>query len=241
MKTEAAMVRILKDFFESQDFVTIQELGVGYGVADLVVYRLAQSNCQQRIKNRQKNPLERIEFFQLLEAIPDIETGGSIPLKDLKNVTHFSESRLKYHWLKVLENYGYVKEISKNRYSKVNGFIPVAEEIVAIEAKLRDWKRGAIQAKRYAVFADRTYLAIDKKVTHRVDKELLSKHNIGLLIVSEEGISEAFKAPCTGPKNRFKHRLAGEAAWKTYYRKYKKMMEHENAPEYSLSKPYLHS
>lgn len=221
LQSEASLVRLLKTFFKSKYLYTIQELSVGYGRADIVAYDLAHDKCLRRIMNAQKAPLERIEYFKILEAFPDEDTGEFISSENLSQSLPFSESRLRYHWLKILKEFGYVEEVGKAVYSKRNGFLPVIKEIVAVEAKLEDWKKGAIQAKRYAVFANRTYLAIPQRIEHRVDRELLIRHRLGLFLVTEDGVEEALEAPESGPKDRFRHRLAGEAAWKLYYPKYK--------------------
>jgi hypothetical protein len=222
MRTEASMVSVLKHYLEDRDLFTVQEYNAGYGIADLVGFRISYENCNKRIANEQKSPLERLEFFKLLEALPDIESGLATTLSELSSVLPVSENRLQYHWLKLLEELGYVKRLDNKEYVKINGFIPIVKEIVAIEAKLTDWKKGAVQAKRYKVFADRTYLAIHERAAHRVDTQLLAKHGIGLLIVAERSVREEIAAPKIGPRDPLRYYLAGELAWKIYYRRCKK-------------------
>jgi len=216
------MVRVLRNYFEALNFVTVQEFGVGYGIADLVAYQLSYKNCQKRIANNQKKPLSKVQYFQILAALPDIEKSKTISLEDLNCKLPFSKDRLNYFWLESLKKLGYVTKISKNSYTKINGFIPITNEIIAVEAKLTDWKKGAIQAKRYKVFANRVYLATEEKVAHRIDQKLLSKHGIGLLLVSDNRVQEILPAPRTGPRDQLRYHLAGEEAWKVYYRKQKR-------------------
>lgn len=229
MRNEAEMIKILRNYFEGLNFLTVQEFGVGYGVADLIAYRLAYKNCEKRVANNQKKPLDKVQYFLILDALPDIKKEGAISLKALTCKLPFSIDSLKYHWLESLRKFGYVRKVGQHLYAKVNGFIPITQEIVAVEAKLTDWKKGAIQAKRYTVFANRTYLATHKMIAHRVNAELLGRHGIGLLLVSKDGVQKVLSAPKVGPRDPLRYQLAGEIAWKAYYRK--SHMETKNASQ----------
>jgi hypothetical protein len=63
------------------------------------------------------------------------------------------------------------------------------ENVVAVELKLRDWKKAIIQAKNYQLGADYVYIAVPlmrsfnilKKAKHKFEIE-----GIGLLIVNEK-------------------------------------------------------
>jgi hypothetical protein len=114
--------------------------------------------------------------------LPDIdEKVEPVDIDTLIKVTNLSASFLKYKILRQLKKDKYIKEVDGKFYYKINGWLPLAKEIVAIEAKLKDWKRGFYQANRYKAFADRVYLAVPSTVIHLVDQQLLIKHNVGLI------------------------------------------------------------
>jgi hypothetical protein len=63
------------------------------------------------------------------------------------------------------------------------------ETVMAVELKLRDWKKAIIQAKNYQLSADFVYLAFPLNRSFNVLKKaehILKKENIGLLIIKED-------------------------------------------------------
>lgn len=182
---ESTFVKHLQKLFNGEGFFTQREVGVGYGVADLVLVKKNKINlrhCKIRKDYKQFSPLLSEEYFKALKVIPDEHNRKySVDFKYIAEKSSLSKSYLKYGILKTLEENGYIKRIGENNYLKVNGWLPIASEIIAIEAKLKDWTRGAIQANRYRAFANRVYLAIPKETERSVDKLFLKKHNIGLI------------------------------------------------------------
>ena len=69
------------------------------------------------------------------------------------------------------------------------------QDIIAIEAKLQNWKRGLQQASTYRIGSDFAYLAIQRDFSHRVDKNLLQKMSVGLIAVDQNGVEILFEAP----------------------------------------------
>lgn len=65
---------------------------------------------------------------------------------------------------------------------------------VAVEAKISDWKNGLVQAQRYLLFSDYSYLALPEKNIKLVDLDLLKEVGIGLLSVKEGEVKEVFPA-----------------------------------------------
>lgn len=68
------------------------------------------------------------------------------------------------------------------------------QEVIAIEAKLQDWKRGLQQASTYRIGSDFVYLAVHRNFSHRVDKNLLQKMSVGLIVVDQNGVVITFEA-----------------------------------------------
>jgi hypothetical protein len=92
----------------------------------------------------------------------------------------------------------YIGEIAPNSYVKYNGWAPISEELIAIEAKLTDWKSGLRQAHRYKYFADFVYLAIPENKVHLIPKETLTTLNIGLVTIQNNDIVFVHKPKKSG-------------------------------------------
>lgn len=63
------------------------------------------------------------------------------------------------------------------------------DKVVAIELKLKDWKKAIIQLKNYQLGADFVYLAVPLFRVYsilRKAKHILEKDGIGLLVITEE-------------------------------------------------------
>ena len=65
--------------------------------------------------------------------------------------------------------------------------------IISIEAKLKDWKNGFLQAQRYLCFSDYSYLALPNNKIKNVDLDLLEEKGIGLLSVENDNLFEILK------------------------------------------------
>ena len=61
---------------------------------------------------------------------------------------------------------------------------PDEKELVAIEAKVKNWKRAVQQAITYRLCADKVYIAIWHEFRHRVDLHILDDFGIGLMEVN---------------------------------------------------------
>ena len=78
-----------------------------------------------------------------------------------------------------------VKPVSD--YFKKQGY-KVKDEVVAVELKLKDWKKAVVQAKNYKLAVDYVYLAVPLFRVYNILRKaehILKKEGIGLLIVKE--------------------------------------------------------
>lgn len=73
-------------------------------------------------------------------------------------------------------------------------FNPDTKDIVAIEAKMQKWKRALQQALTYRLCSNFVYIAIHHDFSHRVDKELLQKHGVGLIVVNQDDTDISLEA-----------------------------------------------
>jgi len=209
--TEKAFVKQLESIFINTNFITKKEVKAGYGVADLVLVKLNHKNCIIRRKNNQFKKLVKEEYFRVLDCIPEKGRGKPVGVDILVKKTGISKSFLKYRILEYLKKNKYIREENKNFYFKINGWIPIAKEIIAIEAKLKNWRRGFIQANRYKSFANKVYLAVPIEISHLVDKNLLKRFNIGLIVLDvRKNYKKISRVKKEKPFNIYKYNLAAE-------------------------------
>ncbi len=64
---------------------------------------------------------------------------------------------------------------------------------ISIEAKIKDWRNGILQAERYLMFSDYSYLALPKEKIKNVDLDYIKQKGIGLMSVDISGINEVIQ------------------------------------------------
>lgn len=216
---EKFFVKLLQKLFEKEGFLTQREVGVGYGIADLVLIKKDKINlrhCRVRKSRGQLSRLLSEEYFKTLKVLPDEnDQKEAVEFEYIAEKSALSKSHLKYKILKDLEENGYIKRVGTDRYFKVNGWLPITNELVAIEAKLKDWKRGAIQANRYKTFANRVYLATPKNTERLIDKAFLRTHNIGLIVLDISAMQKevVIQNKSSRPIDEYKFNYAAEYFW----------------------------
>lgn len=214
--TESFFVKKLESSYATDGFFTRREIGVGYGIADLVLFTPHKERITKRAGYGQHTRLFGESYFQVLSLIADSETN--------KNPTHISEieeqfsmssQTLRYKVIPKLKRAGYIKEVGDNLYLKINGWLPIGKELIAIEAKLHNWNRGLKQAIRYKTFAHRTYLAVPPSTAKNVPRESMERYGVGLVSFDPEtGIRKILvKAPSRAPRNPHKRDYASEYFW----------------------------
>lgn len=92
--------------------------------------------------------------------------------------------------------------------------ISIIDRSVAIEAKVRDWRKGLKQAMRYKSFADKSYLAVyESHVSKPLEYlDIFRAMNIGLISVSDCGVNVHYE-PLDNKIDYRKSLLASERAF----------------------------
>jgi hypothetical protein len=188
----------------------LEEFGVGYGVADLVAVRPNRRGIRLRRRLGQTAPLPRRSEVQVLRALRRSEAAS---FEDLLAFTGLSPKRLRHETLRFLLRENYVEEVRRGIFQLRGEYLPVAQEIWAVEAKMKNWFEGLCQARRYQHFAHRVYLAIFAPHRDRVRDETLREHNIGLIAVSRTGARILFHPRRIAPHNEELFLLSNERIW----------------------------
>lgn len=212
MRYESEMIAPIKAFLAGlwEDSVVVEEFGVGYGVADVVVARPCAHGIRQRLQLRQTATLPCRAEVQVVRTLRQRREATFDLLVEL---TGISAKRLRYEVLRFLLSENYVEKIADDTFHLLGEYRPVAQEIWAVEAKMKNWFEGMCQAKRYQHFAHKTYLAISVLHRDRVRDEILRKQNVGLIAVSHNAAEIVFHPRRRKPRSEELFLMTNERIW----------------------------
>lgn len=150
-------------------------------------------------------------------GIPDIMVGCGVPEEHENIIDYYA---LKLYYLIVNNNIKSISEavemsvLSRNQLTRcirilsdsriiriANESIIVDKKIddndlgvnVSIEAKIKDWRGGLIQAQRYLCFSDYSYVALPENAVKSVDENMFTETGIGLLGVADDCLYEVIR------------------------------------------------
>lgn len=192
--TEQELVDLFKTTYNQKFDITntrvLEEVGLGFGIADLVITELKDSLS---FEDRERlNPID-ISIYQV------VSRKRRVALEDLINLTGVRKNELRKS-LDRLIDYDYVKETDSGFVLKRKYEIPFKKSF-AFEAKLKNWKRAFMQAYRYKWFAHYSYVIMDEAHAKPAIKQVahFKNHNVGLLTLSVDGNIEIHYRPKKQP------------------------------------------
>lgn len=183
------LVKNLTKVFNTEYITT--EFNTGNGVADLVFStKLSEEN------------LFFNDYGMMTLFVNLFDKNKTVSAHSLNN-GQYDKVKLK-RLLKQLEceNYIYFEDL---KIKTTRSYKPHTNNLISIEAKLKDWKSGFYQALRYKFFSEKSYLAFPKSAIHRVDLELLKNHNIGLIAVDTNKIDFVLKPKSEKPQDKISY------------------------------------
>lgn len=212
MRFESDMIAPIRKRLSQRwkDGVLLEEFGVGYGVADVIAVQPSHHGIDRRRRLGQTAALPRRAEVQVLRALQHVEEAS---VADLLALTGISPKRLRYETLRFLLEENYVEEVEAGVFRRRGRYLPVAREIWAVEAKMKNWFEGLCQARRYQHFAHRVYLAIFAPHRDRVRDETLRRLNVGLIAVSPSGADIIFHPQRRQPHNEELFFVTNERIW----------------------------
>ena len=157
------------------------DIPVGPGVPDVLIVGLDSDAIRWRLRHSLA-PLTRQDAV-VIAALAD----RALSIDELSRRIQVPKRRLTSEWLPRLTDSGLVK-VTAEKVSKTDRFVPVQTHVIAIEAKLRDWRKGVGQARRYLRFANRVFLALDVAAARpaMVYRQNLRSLGVGLLTADAE-------------------------------------------------------
>lgn len=162
----------------------LHEFDSYFGVADVVLGTFKSSMGKQLRESVNPNwisllaSLKRGEKFSLEEFCQSHSLSRS---SALKRVNEYEEA-------------GFIVKTKDDRFRVVKEYKVVADLVISVEAKLRDWRKALSQAHRYKRFSDLTFVLLDgAQATSAISNiKLFEDGNIGLISLTEEKIDFHF-------------------------------------------------
>lgn len=193
-KQEKDMIPVLRDKL-SVEFDTnffVEEFRSGNGVVDLAFTTNYYSN---------RNRLEEFDFETIYFLTNFLNRKNKkLTQEFLFSATSLPKKRIEY-LLTCLVELEYLAEKNEH-YIVEETYKSVLTDLISVEAKIKDWKKGFHQALRYKYFSNMSFLAISAEFMHRVDLELLKTNEVGLIAVSKDDIQIVHSPKKKSPSNR---------------------------------------
>ncbi len=162
-------------------WLVVDEHLMGTRIPDLLAARVDLQVFRARIRAEQWEPLRESELVALGTLRRDRLTSVQTVASKL-GFTMDATRRL----LRRLDELGYVSESRGRGFRKVRNRYRMFSRFIAVEAKLRDWRRALVQARAHRTFAQECYVAYDASYTDRFTggRSHYRASGIGLLAVS---------------------------------------------------------
>jgi hypothetical protein len=172
---ENAVAKSIPELFPSQSrpLWTAGSVPIGAGMPDLVVV-----SCEPQVFALTKVEMPTSHILAYLRAV------GRARLETITDRVR----RPREVILRCLNGLTEIEVVSNNSdtFSLLPTWRDILPEIVAIEAKVADWKKAVEQANRNRIFTHRSFVALPERVAQRVrSEEIFKQLGIGLLSVND--------------------------------------------------------
>jgi hypothetical protein len=187
-ETEAQLVDQLHQVYGTalgSDWVWLREFSTSCGIADLIGVSLAPVHSTSAI-SRASLGLVPSGWAYTLQRLPSQVPFTLGDLAELANVSTSSARSI----LKVFNETGFCAPVGESKaWVKAFDPTPVAKRIVAVEAKLRDWRRALYQAVQHADYATQCWVVLDQTSLGNAQQhdEEFENRGVGLAGLSSDG------------------------------------------------------
>ncbi|PHR95024.1 MAG: hypothetical protein COA68_17720 [Oceanobacter sp.] len=177
----------LFDVFSHKKVFVGREFDCGYGIADAVVFNYKSDPSLLDLS------LINPDWAYTLKALPYRKNFDMYFLSELSGASLALSKKAIKDFLVA----GFCIEKKKGVYIKVRQPRLLCRSIIAVEAKLRDWKKAVWQASRYKIFSNESWVVLDKKHSNSAINNLdeFKKFNIGLATFSPKGCYQVHFTP----------------------------------------------
>ncbi len=156
--------------------MVLKEVNLGYGIADIVL-----TECITPTENRKT-------FLNLLEIklLNIINRSPGITIERIVKKTRLDKQKVR-KGICSLENFKLVRT-DEGRLAPLNDYTRTVINSIAIEAKLRNWKRALNQAYRYKWFSQKSFVCLPSNTIKPASKniDIFKKMGVGLIEVCKQ-------------------------------------------------------
>ena len=185
-KAESEMTGAVEGWLFSRGMTVKREFVSPWGICDLVALLPNKRHVRKRLGFDQRRPIRSTSRINLLDCIPDHESGDSTTLGRLRRVRQlaFHCDTLKAD-LERLFSDGYLVSPKPHHFQKLNGWMPYQRQLIAVELKLSRVPEALSQAANNLRFASESYVALPIELAQRVFKSnrLAPFRNTGVGII----------------------------------------------------------
>ena len=180
-QAETELVRTLKaslkEIFHRSSVKIFEEVSLGYGIADIVVSETCE-DCHKSNEGKNSLDIHDINVFII------IKEAGDIALSEIIELTRCSRRSILMSISNLISSH-YIEE-SDGKFRLSRNYELSFVKNFAIEAKLKDWKKGLKQAYRYKWFAEYSFVVLDEHYSKPALKniDIFEKYNVGLASMS---------------------------------------------------------
>jgi hypothetical protein len=206
---EAHMIEPLRELMTHELHLDVisEESSAGYGVADLVGAKICENKASRR---RAIATEETIGHRLLVKVFLAVRTNGRTSIRSILNRVAISESTLRKSILPQLAGAGIIERFTDGYVRLVCEIPNPMKEVIAVEAKQTKWRAAILQARRYTFFANKSYVAVWNGTARLVDRSLLYRHRLGLIVVEPDSAKVLVEAPDRNPRKPEMHRYCAE-------------------------------
>ena len=179
---ETEVVNRITEYLIKKNIRHKKEVRMGIGVPDITLNIGGRKN------------LCLLKDYCLLSICECVKSFGVITVEELRIQTQINDKRLQSCLNELIEK-GIIK-LNNNKLRLVKKIFSLdLGKVISIEVKLKDWKNGLLQARRYLIFSDYSYLALPEEKIKNVDIDSVQRYGIGLLSVKNDGKIEEIVTP----------------------------------------------
>lgn len=193
-KLEKEMIPVIKEFalkkFNSE--IIAEELPVNHRIVDIVLANVSFQD-DNRLQTY-KTSFNKLTIADL-DVLADFYIKKRVSIHYLIKRLRMDSKLIKEKYLNKFIDYNLIEKVTRYQYQTTDWAEIKIKNMIAIEAKLSDWKTVLIQAMDNFTFADYSYVAIDESVCSEKVISQFIERNIGILSVGGKNMVKLIYKP----------------------------------------------
>lgn len=191
---EKEMIPVIKKYaikkFNSEAIA--EELPVNHRIVDIVLAKV--SYPEENRLQAYKSSFNKLTMAEL-DVLADFYIKKRVSIHYLIKKLRLDSNSIKEKYLNKFMKNNLISRVSKYQYKTTEWAEIKIKNMVAIEAKLSDWKTVLVQAIDNFAFADYSYVAIDEAIcTEKIIGQFVDK-NIGVISVGKKNMVKSVYRP----------------------------------------------